>query len=251
MNKMNIRFILLFAICTVVILPFQNCKGGFESAQISSDSLDLGSEEIPTDNEPDPTQPVPDTGQTHGLPVVTETSYEPILADRYYLHALFNNIFGPRTDFVDSTKVAINALEHGSACSLHEDYKAYDKTTKKYARVDTMKICDPRGASLLIAQVNPKGTVTRQSLITRACSDLTTNVVTLNYALKRISTDTIPAATQENVVTLFKLFYRSQPEPKPALYDAMLSSLPPQNVTIEDWRSLIYTVCISGHWQIL
>lgn len=249
MNKSIVRSLLLFSILSVLVIPFQNCKVAFDStlSSVEKTSEDEFFEEPIIVDPKKPEDPEP--GEDHGIKKKTETAYQPVLADRYYLKSLFTNIFGPTTETVDSTKMFNNALDHGSPCSLYEDQHAL--VGAKKTRMFPDRICAPTLPSYLIAFVNPKVTVSRQALTSRACSDLTNNDTTLKYALKRISSETIPSSTDENVLKLFRLFYVTHPDPDEELIETLSYMLPTQGATYDHWRTLIYTVCISGHWQIL
>lgn len=219
---------------------FQNCgMNGFENVVFLSDSqFSLSSHE-----------PGGYHGQINSEKV--RTTYEPILADRYYLKSLLEDIFGPTASTTDSTRAYLNAIDHGSPCSVYEDHYTYNSAGTRIL-ANPMESCGRGSGAFLVAQVNPKITVTRQALITRACSDLVTTTATLSFALKRISgSSALPEPNEENTLKLFHLFYREKPAPHPGLVESLLVMFPPDNVTREHWGSAIFTVCASGFWQVL
>jgi hypothetical protein len=220
---------------------FQNCgRDGFSSADSASvESLETIQD--PGDHDPDPE-----------LVEKSYTHYEPLLADRFYLKSLFIDVFGPTAVSVDSTRTYLNSSDHGSPCSIYEDQNTFNSATGKWAQADPMEACSRTSPALLSAQVNPKATVTRQALLTHACSDLTTNAGALDHALARISPSaTVPEPTRDNILRAFHLFYRQRPAPQEGLMDALTVMFPPTGVTKEHWRTVIYTLCASGYWQVL
>lgn len=241
MSKQQTQFFILFLAFGVALLPFQNCGESFELSEELhlESSIDKSEQHFMEGHDP-----IIETQKV-------ETRYETLLVDRHYLQALFNDIFGPSTQSAMTVKIFDNAAEFGSACAPYQTYTQHNPVTGKRTAAADSVVCRRTLNEFLTAPVNPKGTVTRQSLITRTCSDLTTNNTTLNYALKRISSEAIPAASNENVLKLFNLFYRDKGDPSQGLLDSLLVMLPPSDVTKEHWRLVIYTVCISNYWQVL
>ena len=252
MNKSIIRILLLFSVLSILIIPFQNCKVAFESTHKESVELNSENDQFEEPVIVDPKNPNnPEPGEDHGLRKKTETAYQPVLADRYYLRSLFTNIFGPSAEAVDSTKLTINALDHGGPCSLYENQYVYNPSNGKKTALFAMRACGSTSPNYLIPFVTPKVTVSRQALISRTCSDLTNNTTTMKFALNRISSEAVPASTNENVLKAFRLFYVTHPHPDEDLIKTLSYMLPTQGATLDQWRTVIYTICISGHWQIL
>lgn len=179
------------------------------------------------------------------------TPHDPILADRFYLKSLIEDVFGPRAAAVDSSRSFLNALDHGSACSIYTDHNIYEEAGKRWVPADRMEVCGVRSTALLAAQVNPKSTVTRQALLTRACSDLTTDENTLTHALGRISPDAVPRADRENMLKLFRLFYRDKSDPADRLLESLRVIFPAAGAGRDHWRVALFTVCASSYWQVL
>ncbi len=230
----------LLLILIACLSPFQNCgfEQGFQSRDLMSNATGTIIEHRLEDHD------VVDKKEK------TATQYEPILADRFYLQSLFTDIFGPLAASTDSARIRINTTEFASPCSLYEDQNTFDSTKNQWVRADSAEAC---GRGLLnAAQVNPKPTVSRQALVTRACSDLSSDSKTLDYALKRISNaSAIPIPSEENIERLFHLFYRGKPAPQPGLIESLLVMFPKEGVTKDHWSKVIFTVCASSLWQIL
>ena len=236
------RLLLLITVFALAVLPFQNCGQGKLKVSEEMSSLSSVQDIVQSVDEHD-------TGDADVAKV--QTTYEPILVDRVYLKALLTDIFGPSTSSVDSNKSFSNGTEYGSPCSVYEDYTALRTSDGARVSVDSTAICSDTAANYLVAPVNPKGTVTRAALMARTCSDLTTNNTTFTYALRKISSKNIPEANEENIKTLFNLFYRDKGDPSQGVIDSLLLMFPQSNVTTEHWRVVIYTVCISNYWQVL
>jgi hypothetical protein len=174
------------------------------------------------------------------------TTYELVLADRYYIQSLMEDIFGPSAAAADSVKVFENAKDFGSPCALYESY--LDKDRKL---ANSMENCGITSTARLNSHVMPIPTAARQGLMTRACSDWTQNTKTMSHALARIGPK-IPAATRANVVKLYRLFYRGKPDPDTSVVESLQLILnyggaPSYNA----WRSAFFTVCASSYWQVL
>lgn len=197
-----------------------------------------------------------------GAPVVvtaTQTKasvVQPILANRIYLDSLFTNIFGPSARSVNTSSssglsMQSDGTNHGSPCSVYENYSFINSSGVK-VQVDSINTCSIASESLLSAHAIPDATVTRQALLLKACSELTTSDTTLNYALAQINSPGIPSASAANVLIAFHLFYRTQPDPSSAVEQSLLALFPtPSAPTLDNWRDLLYTVCISSFWQVL
>lgn len=189
-------------------------------------------------------------GQLQSVETRTQTTYMPVLADRYYLRSLFESVFGPTTATVDSAKIFFNTQVNGSPCSIYENHAARGNDGV-LRPVDPMQACSINAPARLVAQVNPRGTVSREALMARACSDLSNNNQTFAYALAQVSSEPLPQATDENIIQAFQLFYRIHPEPTPQLLTALKGVLQEGGLSIDNWKSLIYTICVSPHWQVL
>ena len=156
--------------------------------------------------------------------------------------------------FVNPPVVRGSTVLYPTAEDLHEhrgefQYGRHGTPTTK-ALQDPMTNCSMSSTAYLVAAVNPKPTVSRQSFLTHACSDLTTNATTLTYALGRIG-GTAPAPTRENVIKLFHLFYRAHPDPQEGLVESLQLMFADGTPVRDSWASAIFTVCASSHWQVL
>jgi hypothetical protein len=220
---------------------FTNCgRTGFQSDLSSMGKLET---EVVT-IEPEDQNPAIETKNT------ITTSYEPLLADRRYIKSVFNDVFGPTSDSVDATRAHLNALEHGSPCSVYADHSA-PNSSGVYARADAMETCSRTTLSRTVAVVNPKPTVSRQALLSKACSDLVSNDTTLAVAMKKISSEAVPASTRANVRKAFRLFYRMRNDPHEGLLDSLQVMVPATGATKENWRQVINAVCASGLWEVM
>jgi hypothetical protein len=236
-NRKRAQILLMSIVASVLVLEFQNCAKAKTSEYASLQGDDFNS--TLGDKDPDP--------------VVDEkvsTTFEPILTDRRYLKSVFTDVFGPRALAIDSTRTTTNALVHGDPCSVYEDQLTKD-AKGVYVRADAMETCSRVSILLTVAPINPKSSVTRQALLTHACSDLTNNNITFDFALKKISADGLPAPTDANINKAFRLFYRFRSDPSQKLVESLKVMIPPTGATKDNWRILLNTVCASGYWQVL
>lgn len=219
---------------------FQNCAAEFtatsaEDTTFSSVSVNYEDPHVPTE-----------------LLEKVSTSYEPLLADRYYIQSLFADNFGPKAATVDTATMITDSLTNGSACNPYNDHSVAKRASDNAKlRANAMEVCGVATASRITSPVNPKPTVTRQAKMVRACSDLTTNNETFNFFLKKISAAPIPEPSEENVVKAVDFFYRSTSTPDQPVIDSLRMLFSSQTPTVDDWRSVVYTICISPQWQVL
>jgi hypothetical protein len=191
-----------------------------------------------------------DPGVVTPKPTV-KTSYQPILADRYYLVSLFKEVFGPNATIADSTNTSVRFQDHGSPCSIYTYHSKMNAAGTGKVENSPMDRCAATSADLTAAPMNPQATVTRQVLIAHACSDLVANAATFKYALSKIQPTGIPAATEANVLKAYRLFYRVGAEPHKGLTESLLVMLPQKGVTADHWRVVFNTICSSGFWQAI
>ena len=223
-----------------ILVGFQNCaQDGFQSfsseAAVESQSLI------------EPEDPAIDPGMIEKV----YTNYEPLMADRVYLQSLIEDVFGPASRNLVQSRIYVNGQDFGSPCQMYEAQDTFNPATNTWAIVDVVKNCT-RAALNFDARTNPKTTVTRSAIMTRVCSELTTNDTTLNFAMQRLRGSAgLPNVDQATFLKLFHLFYRNRPDPNQTLIDSLNVMFPPSGVTREHWRSAIYTVCASGYWQVL
>jgi hypothetical protein len=238
MYKIKSSLLALFGL--LLMTQFQNCAPPSEMRAASEMKPVEGLKQL--DLEKDPVVVKPATQKTH---------YDPLLADRRYLISLFTDVFGPKAVNVDSTGTRFLTQEHGSPCSIYRTHNQYDAKTGKWVEADVVERCSTNATAFLSAPLNPTPTVSRQALLTHACSDLTSNDTTLGYALKKISNDRVPASTSANVIKAYRLFYRDKKDPQASLTDSLLVMLPLDQPAKDDWRNVMFTICASGFWQIL
>lgn len=218
-------------------LLFQNCSANFAAVdkqkQLSSLSIDIDELEVPVAVEK------------------SETSFQPVLADRYYLKSLLESVFGPSASNVDTAKNLTDFQINGSPCNFYEDHSQSKDSRGAKVRAVAMEACALNSSNRLSSQTNPLPTVTRQAKIVRACSDLTTNATTSSFAFKKISSKSIPEATEANIKTAFELFYRNNSDPDQGVLDSLRMMLTADAPTADEWRTVLYTICISPQWQVL
>jgi len=197
----------------------------------------------------DPIKPIdPDKPIITPVPKV-QTAYQPILADRIYLTNLLKDIFGPTAMNVDTTRTDLKFQDHGSPCSFYVNHNVKN-TAGNFVEHSLMERCSRVSPDLLTAPLNPKATVTRQALLTHACSDLVMNQTTFNVALSKIGTG-IPVGSEANVLKAYRLFYRSQPDPHKGLLESLMVMIPATGATGNDWRVVLNAICTSGYWQAI
>lgn len=243
-NKLTLLKGIVISSTAGMLFFFTNCAppSSFQSESMSFNSLSGGAPVVHEDSD----QTIPGEGK-----VVLETTYEPILVDREYLKALFSNIFGANAlNISPGPTIFGDAAEFGSLCSIYEDYMI-DSDSGERVRYDSSAACGTNSPGLLQSRPLPKATVKRQALITRYCSNLVANTTAFNFVLKRISSETIPAGSSENILRLFRLFYRAHPDPHQSLVDSLLLMFSSINPSKDEWKPVIFGICASSQWQVL
>lgn len=230
-NRLILRLLTLTAL-TASILGFQNCSRSLVLEMNEGEAVLASQQGVETP------------------PELQKTSFEPVLMDRYTIRAFLKDVFGAGTDALPSFALTTNAIEYGSPCSVYENYLSFNGTRNENA--NPMEVCSLAVANFTSAGVNPKASVTRQAELPRICSDLVHTDATYNTAMSKIAGGAAPALNDQNLKKAFHLFYRDKPAPGESLLDALkLMVETPDHVTKGDWQNVLYTICASGHWQVL
>lgn len=174
------------------------------------------------------------------------------LLDRSMVYSLFIDIFGPDAAAI----AALNQLRaeravFGGPCSIYENFKSARAGFKMDSEAENC--ANSETANNLNAPVNPVGNVLQQALINDVCQQMAMNTKTYNYAIAQIKENAsvaIPANSSENVLKVFRLFYRGKPEPDASLVNS-LQILVGEPATVDGWKAAISTTCVSSHWQAL
>src|SRR5690606_29868891 len=184
------------------------------------------------------------SGADHVAPTVRELDidYSPLVMDRIGVFNFFEAIFGPQARNLSAVRSLVRDPNvFGGGCSF------YRQSTSNPTDISTY--CGNNTASLAVKPLMGI-TVLRQGRINQACHELTQNSTTIKYVLSRIDpVNAVPAATKDNLQSLFSLFYRARPVPDDSLFDAMAVNMIEEN--LNGWKRVVYGVCVSGYWQVL
>ncbi|MBX3018022.1 MAG: hypothetical protein KF767_09040 [Bdellovibrionaceae bacterium] len=227
----------LLALCgfSLIVFTFQNC------APVLVVGLNEGEVELASQQ------------GTVTPPELLKTTFEPVLMDRYVLRTFLADVFGPSVETLPSFALTVNAIEYGSPCSMYENY-LYEVSAGRAASANANEICSLGVANYTSALTNPKASVTRQAELPRICSDIVHNDGTYNAAIAKLTDrgTALPDVNNATLTTAFHLFYREKPAPQESLLDALkLLSTSGARVSKADWQNVLYTICASGHWQVL
>lgn len=181
------------------------------------------------------------------------TDYTLQLADRNYLEGIFSDAFGPSAADTVRENIVLKHDDLGGPCSEYAYYKKL--TGKTYADKDRSLLCDEDNTTKVLI---PPATAVRQGWILQTCATLTgtdTNPPSLAYILGKIKTGATPAnlplPNTENLANLHKLFYREHPLPPDSVFEALRLMFHGDSPTINEWKTAIYSYCVSPHWQVL
>ncbi|MCB0378351.1 MAG: hypothetical protein KDD33_07650 [Bdellovibrionales bacterium] len=236
---------ILFGLCLLASLPllYQNCGEGNFAANISSEGdnskqeiiIDVGDEDDDDKNK---------TFKKH-------IEYKALTADRMLIYNTMISVFGPTMQSFMVASVAWQSSDFGSPWDPYA----------KINHADCTKIRDPYYACtrgiILDLDAPPIAGVTapREGRRITACEAATQNNGALQYAMKKID----PAATlakppelsDKNLSRVFELFFRGKPLPSANLTDALKIAHQAETDAKEGWRSVIKSVCLSPHWQVM
>lgn len=227
-----------------VMVHFQNCAPASKDESVLDSMSNADTiEQIHKDND-------------HGKEVPTDEKVAMEVAnsllDRSMIYSLFIDIFGPDAAAV----TALNQLRaeravFGGPCSVYENFRSARASFKMDSEAESCANSDT--ANNLAAPVNPVGNVLQQALINDVCQQMTSNTKTYMYAIAQIKEKpsvAIPANTPENVLKVFRLFYRGKPDPDASLVNS-LQVLVGEPASADGWKAAISTTCVSSHWQAL
>ena len=234
-NKVTLFFSILVCSAITVVL-FQNCGAPMHGMAVQSSEMDH-------------------SDQNHWESKVQETSYSPNLVDRFYIMAVFKDVFGPSAVNVDnsSTGSAIYTRlnEFGTPCTAYEDYRILNGQNRVRARADRDCVYGDR-TDFLNANIISTATASREGYLINACTSLVENTTTLNHAIRKITGRmNYPAAERETLKKLYAHFYRGRPEPAPGIVDSLEMIFQYEANLTKAWKAAIYSVCASGQWQVL
>lgn len=234
----------LVIVSLFVMVHFQNCAPAAKEESV----LDSMSGATPID------QIHRDNDHSTDIPMQEKVALEvsKSLLDRSMIYSLFVDIFGPDAAAI----AALNQLRaeravFGGPCSVYENFKSVRAGLKMDSEAESC--ANSETANNLGAPVNPVANVLQQALINDVCQQVLMNAKTYNFAIAQIKENSavaIPANTPENVLKVFRLFYRGKPDPDAALVNS-LQLLVGDPATTDGWKAAISTTCVSSHWQAL
>lgn len=244
MYKSKFMKLSIFLPLVVMLMYFQNCAPSKKFETVLS-SLESASEIDQIHRDADHGTTIP-TAEKPGL------EYSKTLLDREMLFSLFVDIFGANapTQIAALKSLKSNRALFGAACSVYDNFKSGAGMTVDPAAVGCANEDTP---SNLSAPTNPAGNTLHQALINDVCQQGVSNATTYAYVLAQLKDDPaqlVPRNSSENVLKLFRLFYRSKPEPELSLVQS-LQALVGEPATADGWKLAISTTCVSSQWQAL
>lgn len=252
-----LRSCLYFSIVSTPLFFYQNCGQGLEtieqSSELSTSELKSLGIDVAETNPPVIMDDHPDI--TTSLKVI-ELEAEPILADRRYLRKILADAFGPSAfvGAINPTGIHLtdNQIDFGDPCSIYRQYRVQNNSgTFNVALVGENCSIDPGARGLGGPRLNSV-TVSQFGWMHQNCLNLVENPTTFAFALTKMdATKENPDLTPQNMLKLFKQFYRDKPEPSPALLDSLFLLMNSSDTSSERWKAPLYQICTSGHWMLL
>ncbi|HRK07510.1 MAG TPA: hypothetical protein PLZ57_07045 [Pseudobdellovibrionaceae bacterium] len=180
------------------------------------------------------------------------TTFEPLIADRLYVVSLLNDIFGAAAISGEVlADIQENRTDFGSPCSIYENYRRPNGRGGLTTAIPGFTCSLRAPASSFGSRLTPNATVSRQALLAKTCANLLSNDTRLRNALAKISSEAVPTPNAANLQRAVMLFYRDKPVPPQSLIESLQITFDPAQPTLDDWRSTLYIVCASSHWQVM
>lgn len=231
----------------MVMVSFQNCsvqeKGEQNVISTISGAKEIDQSHADMTHDPDsiPSKPKP----------AVEVSVSTM--DRTMIYAVLTDTFGPSSMAIPSINILRSERDIlGGPCSMYENFRSKnakgDIATDPYSE----NCSHSTAANRLGAPLHASANVLQQARINDACRAAVGNANAFNYVSARIggTATALPQNTSDNVLKLFRLFYRGKPEPDDSLVTS-LRTLVGSPVSADGWKAAILTTCVSSHWQAL
>lgn len=229
-----------------VMVNFQNCSVQEQSEQNVISSIG-GASEID--------QAHADMDHGAEIPTVKKPAVEVAVSilDRTMIYSVLTDTFGPSSMSIASVNILRSERDIlGGPCSMYENYKSKNAKNEVVADPYSENCSHSSAANRLGAPLHATANVLQQARINDACRAAVSNAAAFSYVSARIggSATALPQNTSDNVLKLFRLFYRGKPEPDTSLVTS-LRTLVGSPVTADGWKAAILTTCVSSHWQAL
>ena len=215
---------------------FQNCappNSGF--GNINQASLELPDDE-------DPVEPFDKVEK----PEVSAQNANKVLTSNILI-----SIFGPAAKNIVTTYISNNTADFGAPNTI------YDRVVKSDCATNSTPGFVCNSSTTLSFQTSPNVglNIRREGWRLQACHDITKRTDTIQAAFKRINADAstkTPPVNSTNVNKAFSLFFIAKPAPPGAVTDSLqIVAQDASNNTLEQWKQVFLTLCLSPHWQVL
>lgn len=230
----------LLGVCTIMM--FQNCAPGLQEAEFASEGIFAQSIDVDhKDRDHDPTPFREDK---------IEVNAKDLIYDRVLLINHLTAIFGTRVTALDKDQIRADMRNFASPCSAYEQFN-YLNANKKVASAGFRNCTIGNSAAAMKASLYPETSTSRQGTMEHLCRALASDNTARAFALKKLASNGKPAATKENVLKAFRLFYRSAPLPPDSLLQSLQVMIGRQNAAPAAWTPVLFTLCVSPGWQVL
>ena len=235
MFKGILAFLLLITLGGSLFV-FQSCgPGAFESKKDrSSAHLHIGESPVDTFKTSVPSQ------------------VQPLYANRVLLYNIYRDIFGASVQSALVERVGWASTEMGSAFGLYEKVVLANQDCRN--KRSPFYLCTNSNLDLATPPV-VGASAPREGRRIRACQLAVDNKKALAHAFNRIEKNANlanpPAQTDANFKRIFQLFFRGKPLPDQGFFDQLKITLNGAADAEQGWKSVIHSICLSPHWQVL
>lgn len=238
------RVVLTAFICILIVSPlflYQNCAQDMQANEIAAQSVvgDFDIHEHPAMEKPK-----------------FQTEVQPIYMSRMLTYNIYLKVFGPSVKNMLVERIAWAPAEMGSAFS---DYNKVVATVEN-CNANRSPYFRCRNETLdTKAQPIAGSSATREGRRMIACKNSLANNNAVNFAFNQIQANATiaapPTLSRANLEKAFRLFFVTQPLPEEAFFDQLqiVVSSPGRTAAqrAEGWKSAIFSLCLSPHWQVL
>ncbi len=226
---------------------FQNCARQLESSSwnsIESSSTSKSVEDLTLDVVTDPHPETPNYKD--------QIEVEPLTTNRILTSRILLSVFGPSLENFLAYNIAWKPEDFGSGFSI------YETKLSASANCDNKRLIEYPCQNIYL-EVNVPNTqalnARREAWRAHICYFAVAYNPMILHAVQQVSSQAtlanLPEVNSENLSKAFRLFYRSQPIESGPILDSLQIVSQDEQTELNKWKSILLTLCLSPHWQVL
>lgn len=179
-----------------------------------------------------------------------------ILSDRNYVQSVFTQIFNVSAGSADETKLKeliFNQYVFGGGCELYGGSEIRTSTNTFVHEYTNIK-CAMNFNDGITENLQPHSNSMRYAMTMKACDYSVNNSVMMNSAMRKVfpawnPPGSLPLPDTLSISRTYRLFYLNQ-SPSPELISDLFELASLTNSSLEKWKLIMNTICISPSWQV-